>query len=147
MPRPHLRLLIAALVITTSLRASPEAEVRTADAARVTATIAGDIHRLAPLLSAELSYGHSDGRAQTKLDFLDAVRTSRVKYGAYDYVDLHSQSVGHGLVLLTGRVFLRASVGGETITARLRFLAVWRLEDGAWRLFAYQSTQLPGTAD
>jgi len=112
----------------------------------VTATIAGDFRRLAPLLSDELSYGHSDGRVQTKLDFLDTVRTSRVKYETYDYEELYAQSVGEGLVTLTGRVFLRASAGGESITARLRFLAVWRQENGAWRLFAYQSTRQPEAA-
>jgi len=137
------RLLFTFALLVTAACASPENDVRAADTARVTATIAGDFRGLAPLLSDELSYGHSDGRVQTKLDFLDTVRTSRVKYEAYDYEELHAQNVGEGLVTLTGRVFLRASAGGETITARLRFLAVWRQENGAWRLFAYQSTRQP----
>lgn len=140
------RLLFALLFLATVACATPEEEVRAADTARVTATIAGDFRRLAPLLSDELSYGHSDGRVQTKLDFLDTVRTSRVKYETYDYEELHALSVGEGLVTLTGRVFLRASAGGESITARLRFLAVWRREQGAWRLFAYQSTRQPEAA-
>jgi ketosteroid isomerase-like protein len=46
------------------------------------------------------------------------------------------------VALMSGRARLRASAGGVKVAFALRFLAVWRRESGAWRLFAYQSARL-----
>ncbi|MFI5355798.1 MAG: nuclear transport factor 2 family protein [Opitutales bacterium] len=139
-------LLCAILFLGLTLRplraASAEAEVRAADAARVMATIAGNVDRLAPLLSDQLSYGHGDGRVQTKAEFLAAVRTNQMHYEVYDYEELHVRPVGDDVVTLTGRARLRVRAGAQLVAFRLRFLAVWHREAGAWRLFAYQSTPL-----
>jgi ketosteroid isomerase-like protein len=121
-------------------------EVRAADTARVMATIAGQTDRLAPLLSDALSYGHADGRVQTKAEFLAAVKSARVKYEAYDYDDVKVTRATDDVALMTGRAKLRASGGGVRVEFSLKFLSVWRRESGAWRLFAYQSTRLPDPA-
>ncbi len=135
-------LLLAFLVLRVS--AAPLADdVRAADTARVMATIAGDVPRLAPLLSDELSYGHADGRVQTKADFLGAVQSTRVKYEAYDYEETKITRVDDDVATMTGRAKLRATAGGQHVAFRLRFLSVWRRESGVWRLFAYQSARLP----
>jgi ketosteroid isomerase-like protein len=126
--------------------ASPAEAVRAADTARVMATIAGDVARLAPRLSDQLSYGHSDGGVQTKAEFLGAVQSNRIKYEAYDYEEVQVVPVADGVATMTGRARLRASAGGQQVAFSLRFLAVWRQEDGAWRLLAYQSARLPEAA-
>lgn len=136
-------LLGLALLAASPLRADPWAqEVRAADTARVLATIAGNSARLEPLLSDALSYGHTDGRVQTKAQFLAAVKTARLKYEAYDYDDVQVARVTADVATMTGRARLRASAGGVRVQYALKFLSVWRREDGAWRLFAYQSAQL-----
>lgn len=139
------------IIITLFLLAGPsmlsaatvQEEVRAADAARVMATIAGNIDRLAPLLSEHLSYGHADGRVQSKAELLAAVGSNRMKYEAYDYEELQITPLDDNVVTLSGRARLRGRLGPQLVAFRLRFLAVWRREDGAWRLFAYQSAQLP----
>lgn len=145
-----LRLVLAGAVFFASLlplaAASLTDEVRTADSARVMATIAGDIDRLAPLLSDALAYGHADGRVQSKADFLGAVASSRVKYEAYDYEEVAVTRVDDDVATMTGRAKLRATAAGQQVEFRLRFLSVWRREAGAWRLFAYQSARLPEPA-
>jgi hypothetical protein len=131
------------VLIAVPLRAqSVEAEVRIADTARVLATLRGDADRLARLLSDSLVYGHADGRVQTKEVLLAAVRTNRIKYEAYDYLEKNITRVSDDLAIMTGRVHLKASAGPEHVEFALRFLSVWRREDGVWRLFAYQSTRL-----
>jgi len=123
--------------------ASVAEDVRTADSNRVLATIAGDADRLADLLSDQLRYGHADGRVQTKEDFLAAVRSNRMRYEAYDYEELQITPTDDNVAILSGRASLRVRMGEQPFAFRLRFLAVWRRESTAWRLFAYQSAQLP----
>lgn len=141
--RALFHLLLLVLATAPGFAASPQEEVRAADTARIMATIAGDAARLEPLLSDALSYGHADGRVQNKADFLAALKTVRVKYEAYDYEELHIARVSDDVATMTGRAKLRATAAGKTVAFRLRFLAVWRREDGAWRLCAYQSVPLP----
>ena len=121
-----------------------EEDVRAADTARVLSALRGDADRLSRLLSDGLIYGHADGRVQTKEVFLAAVRTNRIKYDTYDYLETKITRVSDDLALMTGRANLKASSGTEHVAFSIRFLAVWRREDGGWRLFAYQSAKLDG---
>lgn len=139
-------LLFLALCAAPLAAASIQEEVRTADTARIMATIAGDAARLEPLLSDSLSYGHADGRVQNKADFLAAVKTVRVKYEAYDYEEQHIARISDDVATMTGRAKLRATAGGKSVSFTLRFLAVWRRETNTWRLCAYQSVPLPEPA-
>jgi len=144
MRHPALVLFILLCLATGRVSAaSLQEEVRTADTARIMATIAGDTTRLAPLLSDALIYGHADGRVQNKEDFLGAVKSSRMKYEAYDYEELQIDRVSDDVATMSGRARLRAVAGGKTVAFRLRFLAVWRHESGKWQLQAYQSAPLP----
>ena len=122
--------------------ASVEEEVRIADTARVLATLRGDADRLGRLLSDSLIYCHISGKVQTKEVLLSAVRTNRIKYETYDYRDKKIIRMSDDLAVLTGQVHLKASAGKEHVEFEIRILAVWRREDGEWRLFAYQSTKL-----
>lgn len=137
-------LFLASILPLTA--ASLADDVRAADTARVMATIAGDVDRLAPLLSDELAYGHADGRVQSKADFLSAVAASRIKYEAYDYEEAAVTRVDDAVATMSGRAKLRATAAGQHVEFRLRFLALWRREAGTWRLLAYQSARLPETA-
>jgi ketosteroid isomerase-like protein len=119
------------------------AEVKRADAARVKATISGDATRLAALLADDLSYGHSDGRVQTKAEFISAVSNNQIKYESIDYAETKLRETAPGVVTMTGRVHLKARGGNVQVQFTLRFLAVWREEAGQWRMHAYQSTRLP----
>lgn len=129
-------------LLALPLRATVEEEVKAADTARVLCTLRGDTDRLSRLLSDSLIYGHADGRVQTKEVFLAAVRTNRIKYDAYDYQETRITPVTDDVAIMTGHAQLKASMGSEHVAFALRFLSVWRKEDGVWRLFAYQSSRL-----
>lgn len=135
------------LLCFLSARATTVADdVRAADTARVLATVRGDTARIASLLSGQLHYGHADGRAQTKAQFLAAVRESQMKYEAYDYLERAVTPVSDDVATMSGRAKLRVHIGGRSLEFSIQFLAVWRRENGDWHLFAYQSSQLPPPA-
>lgn len=136
--------LILALSASALSAATPlEDAVLRADSARVAATIAGNADRLANLLSDDLRYGQADGRVQTKDEFLAAVLSNEMRYESYDYEELHLTPAGDDVATLSGRARIQVVQDGHPLSFRLRFLAVWKREAGAWRLFAYQSAQLP----
>ena len=119
------------------------AAVQRADAARVKATIAGDTARLRELLTDDLLYGQNDGRMQTKTEFLNAVTGNQAEYETFEYEDTKLVETAPHVVTMTGRVHLKVRQGKTEAEFRVRFLAVWRQENGQWRLHAYQSTRLP----
>ena len=123
------------------------AAVRAADAERIAATIAGDVDQLGELLSADLRYAHSDGRVQTKPQFLAAVASNPVKYLSVVPRDVELQAIAPGAVTMTGRAEIVAQTKSDRVKFALRFLAVWRHESGRWRLAAYQSSQLLTSAN
>ncbi|HEX2852684.1 MAG TPA: nuclear transport factor 2 family protein [Opitutaceae bacterium] len=145
MKRCFLLTLLCLCALTGPLRAADDvlAAVKRADAARVQATISGDATRLRELLTDDLSYGHNDGRIQTKAEFINAVASKQVRYEAVDYVETNFKETAPGVVTMTGRVRLKVGRGDVRVEFALRFLAVWREEAGQWRLHAYQSTRLP----
>jgi len=141
------RLLLTSLALvflSSSLSAADAlAEVRRADAARVKATIAGDTAGLATLLAEDLIYGQNDGRVQTKTEFINAAASNQVKYEAFDYQETKLVETAPRVVTMTGIVHLKVSRANTRVEFGIRFLAVWRQDDGQWRLHAYQSARLP----
>lgn len=121
-----------------------EAVIR-ADAARVDALLRNDGAALAARLSEHLRYGHSDGRVQTKAQLLAALASNRIQYLAFNYTDRSVLPLGtaRGLV---GTAAIRVRSEAGPLEFSIRFLAVYVLEDGEWKLSAYQSTQLPPPA-
>lgn len=139
--------LLALFILTAPLSAANAiVEVQRADAARVKATIAGDAVRLGELLTDDLLYGHNDGRIQNKTEFINAVAGNQIKYEAFDYQDTKLVETAPHVVTMTGRVHLKVSRGATRVEFGIRFLAVWREDNGQWRLHAYQSARLPEEA-
>ena len=139
------RCLLAAFLLLPVARAAESAELtdmRAADQQRLNATISGDVSTLANLLSDELTYAHSDGRVQTKRQFLDAVAGNRIKYLSIVPVGVEAHAIDADAATLQGGARLVVVADGRRREFTLRFLAVWRREAGQWRLLAYQSSQL-----
>lgn len=141
MQRFRLLFLLPLLTFAALADESPAfVAVRAADQERIAATIARDTDRLAAVLSQDLHYTNADGRVQTKPQFLAAVRESSARYLAVEPRDVKLLSVDDGAVTMTGRAHILADDQGRRVQLVLQFLAVWREENGHWRLLAYQST-------
>ncbi len=145
----QLRLICCLAVALVGFLAPPFAlanipdEVRAADDARLAATLSVDLGKLDTLLSDQLGYGHSNGRMQTKSEFIGALRSQAIIYRSYDYEERIVTPHGDNFASMSGIAHLSGSAGPNSISFRLRFLALWERENGHWKLTAYQSAQLP----
>ena len=121
--------------------AADKDDVRAADLRRVSALINGDRTTLDAVLDETLTYGHADGRVQTKAELLAALSSGSVTYHSYDgpppLVRMHGE-----LALLSGVAELQASARGMRVQLSLRYLAVYARRESAWKLVAYQSAQI-----
>jgi hypothetical protein len=115
--------------------------LRAVDLRRIRALIHADRPALEALLADELTYGHADGRLQTKPELLAALAGGAVAYQSYDGPP-PTVRIEENMAVLTGVAELEATARGTQVKLWLRYLAVYRKCDGTWRLTAYQSTRL-----
>jgi hypothetical protein len=134
-----LRLLPLLGLFALTLRAADDnviAAVRAADDARVAALKRGDVKTLGAINSDALHYAHSSGKIDNKASYLKARAAG---YGTFDYQRRDFAVVAPGVVVMTGRVLTQTVRNDPNSELDLNFLAVWRLEGGQWRFFAWQS--------
>ena len=117
-------------------------QIVVADEARIAALISRDRQALEGIMSDQLIYVHSSGRAETKELYID-----RVAKGEYDYRsfvitrrDLH---VLNDLVFDNGDSEIDIVINGQLREIAGRYLMVWKKEDGWWRLFRFHSAPIP----
>ena len=111
------------------------------DRQRRQAMIAADTEALQRLLSDDLIWTHSSGKAESKAEVINALAQGTVGYQALENTQdrvLHSgenfvhQGVLHG----------SAVRDGETKLLNVRFLSVWQEVENQLQLVAWQSTNL-----
>ncbi len=143
-----LRTLCGVALLATGLTRALAADnsvtaVRTADDARVAALLAGDVPKVSAFLSDDLSYGHSNGRRDTKTEFLQSLDGAKIIYEGITYEDRQLTPLAPGLAMITARARMKLVNEGARQEFTLRILAIWREESGNWRLLAYQSARVP----
>ena len=82
---------------------------------------------------------------QSKEQLLAALASSRLQYLSFNYLEKSVHPLGDARGLM-GRAAIRVRTDAGPLEFTIRFLAVYVLEDGKWKLSAYQSTQLPPPA-
>ena len=101
-----------------------------------------DKAKLEQVTSAQLSYGHSDGRVETKEQFINAVMTRKQVVKSIAFPELKVAVVGNAAV--ARHIYLSESErDGKATTTRIGALQVWQKQDGAWKLLARQGFRLP----
>jgi hypothetical protein len=101
-----------------------------------------DKAKLEQATSAQLSYGHSDGRVETKEQFINAVMTRKQVVKSIAFPELKVAVVGNAAV--ARHIYLSESErDGKATTTRIGALQVWQKQDGAWKLLARQGFRLP----
>lgn len=115
-----------------------EAEIRTLEDRRYRAMLDGDVATLRDLLSDRLLYTHSDGRVDSKDDYLATLE------GGGPYVSIehpvHRIVVDEHVALVSGAMVAVLDNGGVTRRLDNATLSVWAREDGRWRYVAFQPT-------
>lgn len=121
--------------------ASIEKEIGALEARRFKAMTEGDFVALDSILADDLTYTHSSGLTQSKGEFVETLRSGKLRYLSIELANETVRAYGTSAVG-TGRVTLKVNSEGKLMTFDVRFLDVFSKIGGKWRLVAWQSTRL-----
>jgi uncharacterized protein (TIGR02246 family) len=137
------RLLLTVCIPAILVAAGPEESVREAEKEWAVAVVKKDYDVLNRVLADDLTYTHSDGRLDSKQNFIEALRSGKQTYSAAEHQSIDVRMLGKDVALVRGRLRMTAAVTGQTATpANFSILRVYRLKDGRWQLTAHQSARL-----
>jgi Domain of unknown function (DUF4440) len=106
------------------------------------AQLEADRASLAQVTSDQVSYGHSDGRVETKEQFIAGVMNRKQVVKSLSFPDLKLSVVGDAAIVR--HIFLAESeLDGKTTTTRIGALQVWQKQGDTWKLLARQGFRLP----
>jgi hypothetical protein len=104
-----------------------------------------DKAKLDSVTAPQISYGHSDGRVETKEQFITAVMARKQTVKSLAFPELKVSVVGNNAV--ARHIYLSESeLDGKVTNTRIGALQVWQKQDGAWKLLARQGFRLPAPA-
>jgi Domain of unknown function (DUF4440) len=101
-----------------------------------------DKDKLSRVTADQISYGHSDGRVETKEQFINGQLTRKQVVKSLTFPELKVAVVGNAAI--ARHIYLAESeLDGKATTTRIGALQVWQKQDGAWKLLARQGFRLP----
>ena len=103
------------------------------------AMIAADKSALDKLTAAELSYGHSSGRLETKAEFIEAIVTGKSGFSA---IELAGQTVNVVDKIAIVRHTFNATRRKEGDNVKLFNLTIWMRQQDQWKMLARQAAKL-----
>ncbi len=123
-------------------QANDEAAVKESVEILRKAQFEADKAKLEQVASAQISYGHSDGRVETKEQFINGVMTRKQTVKSLAFPELKVAVVGNAAI--ARHIYLAESeLEGKQTTTKIGALQVWQKQDGAWKLLARQGFRLP----
>lgn len=135
-----LLLLILASILVPAKAAEPS-ELLQIDAAWNELRLKSDVHGLGQLLAEDWLLTHSDGRTQTKSEYLSELSSRSRTNQAIANEDVSLRAYGDTAVV-TGVSIQSGVSGGKPWSGRFRFTRVWVLRDGGWTMVASHSSRI-----
>ena len=123
----------------TSTQTGKEGAVSAAVEALRIAMIAANKSVLEKLTAAELSYGHSSGRVETKAEFIEALVSGKSGFSA---IELAGQTVNVVDKIAIVRHVFNATRRKEGDKVKLFNLTIWMQQQDQWKLLARQAAKL-----
>jgi ketosteroid isomerase-like protein len=103
--------------------------------------LTADKARLEQLTADQVSYGHSDGRVQNKVEFINGVMTRKAVVKSIDFPELTVAIVGD--TAIARHIYTSESeTDGKPNSVKIGALQVWQKQGGNWRLLARQGYKL-----
>jgi hypothetical protein len=136
-------LAIGLLGITPALaNGEEEAVAKNLEAFRL-AQLAADAKAFDALCAPELSYSHSDGRVETKAEFIAASTNGKSKFVAIAYKDPKIRVVGTTAIVRFNWTHESETIPeGKKSSANLHILMSWQKQGADWKLLARGATRL-----
>jgi hypothetical protein len=126
----------------TSAQAADESAVTESVEILRRGILEADRAKLAQVASDHISYGHSDGRVESKEQFIAGVLGRKAVVKSLAFPELKVSVVGPSAIVR--HIYLAESeLDGKATTTRIGALQVWHKQDGGWRLLARQGFRLP----
>ena len=141
-------LWVGLFTVSVAARAAESAVeiVLRADAVRLKAMGASDGAALAKILSDEVVFIHSDGRLESKGDYIKNLTAGDTAYSDLKTAEVQARQIATDVIVLAGAQEMRKKLGPEWSDLKLRFMSVWRNENGTWRMVAWQSLRPSGNS-
>src|SRR3954462_1400005 len=114
--------------------------VKAAELKRFEAAEKDDLDLLGKTLADDLTYTHSTGVLQTKAQFLDDLKSGKLKFKKIEPSDLQVRVYGT-TAIINGTAKLAVVSDGQPKDVSIRFTDVWVNRAGRWQMVAWQSTK------
>lgn len=135
-------LVLLVLAMPRPLPAAGQDELLAIDASWNTLRLRSDVAGLDQLLADDWVLTHSDGKVQTKGDYLDELATRSRSNQAIGNEDVRLRRYGDAAVV-TGTSVQSGVSNGQPWNGRFRFTRVWVERDGHWVMVASHSSRIP----
>ncbi len=116
--------------------------IRELERERFRAMVDGDGELLDALLAENASYVHTNGKRETKRQFIDAITAGRRRYRQ---IEIQSQDVmpgGRDTWIVYGRALLEMESKNGALLFPIAYTAIHIEVDGQWQLLAMQATRV-----
>lgn len=138
--------LIICLILTATIvcgQSGATLDVLDAEAQRFEAMIRKDTARLKDFLKDDLVYIHSNALTETKTDHLNAIGSGKIVYKTMERT-AGTQVRRQGKWAITnGIIHVTGILNNNPFDVQMRYTAVYRKQQGKWRLASWQSTRIP----
>jgi len=121
---------------------TPTEAIRELERERFRAMVDGDGELLDALLAENASYVHTNGKRETKRQFIDAITAGRRRYRQ---IEIQSQDVmpgGRDTWIVFGRALLEMESKNGALLFPIAYTAIHIQVDGQWQLLAMQATRV-----
>lgn len=106
--------------------------------ARRMATLSGEADELGVMMTEDFTFTHPNGLVESKAQFLDALKTGKLKYETLTYeenqVRIHGDT---GIVSGTAHIVVNAS--GTIFDVRVVFTELWVKKGDAWKMVLWHA--------
>jgi hypothetical protein len=119
------------------------AAVLAAEDARFAAMVAADVAGMRRWLAEDLRYVHSTGKVENRDELIAGIAAGRLRYLALTPAERQVRFLGPAAAVVEGSARIQAAAGATTADFQSRYVAVYALDAGSWRLRAWQSLRLP----
>lgn len=89
----------------------------------------------------ELTFGHANGRVESRAEFVGALAERRSVIPRFELSRVRTQLAGD-LAISRGSLSGTYLSAGKPVEFQLGFVMVWQKRDGDWRLLAHQAHKL-----
>jgi ketosteroid isomerase-like protein len=135
-----LMLCLSLSMIATQAQSKKELAVQKAVNHLIAAMISGDRAELEASASEHLSYGHSGGHVEGKLDFVEKIASGKSDFVTIDISEQTIDIVGKTAIV---RHSFNATTndGGKPGVVKLKVLLIFKKEKGGWKMIARQAVK------